>query len=129
MRSVEAEVTGGTCGSNLMWTLDDEGVLIISGTGKMRDYGNKEDSTLGRYVTTAPWGGEVKAVVFEQGVTSIGNEAFYGCSSLSSISIPDGMTGIGSSAFKDCSSLIIIAPDKSTAHTFAVDHEMIWMAE
>lgn len=64
--------TSGTCGNNLTWTLDDDGLLTISGTGEMEDYINAEDSTLGRYVTTAPWGGEVKAVVIEEGVTGIG---------------------------------------------------------
>lgn len=32
----------------------------------------------------------------------IGNNAFYGCYSLASISIPDGVTSIGSSAFSNC---------------------------
>ena len=38
-------------------------------------------------------------------VVSIGNSAFRGCSSLSSISIPSSVTSIGDWAFEDCSSL------------------------
>ena len=38
-------------------------------------------------------------------VTSIGNYAFYDCSSLTSITIPEGVTSIGYAAFYDCSSL------------------------
>ena len=38
-------------------------------------------------------------------MTSIGRAAFYGCSSLTQINIPDGVTSIGISAFENCSSL------------------------
>ena len=37
-----------------------------------------------------------------EGVTRIGTRAFYGCSSLTSISIPEGMTRIGFNAFYGC---------------------------
>ena len=38
-------------------------------------------------------------------VTSIGSEAFYGCTGLTSVNIPDGVTSIGNEAFRDCSGL------------------------
>ena len=48
-------------------------------------------------------------------VTSIGNQAFYNCSSIKSITIPDGVTSIGWYAFRDCSSLTSITlPDSVT---------------
>ncbi len=38
--SVSAEtVASGTCGTNLTWLLDDEGLLTISGTGVMANFG------------------------------------------------------------------------------------------
>ena len=50
-------------------------------------------------------GKEVKDLVIPNGVTSIGDGAFYGCSSLSSVTIPNSVTGIGWSAFSGCSGL------------------------
>ncbi len=45
------------------------------------------------------------AYEIQYGVTSIGGWAFYGCSSLTSVTIPDGVTSIGDDAFEGCSSL------------------------
>ena len=83
----------GVCGENLTWTLDNDGVLAISGIGEMANGG--------------PWGqnSSIKSVVIEDGVTSIGNSAFYYCTSLTSLTIPDSVTSIGNSAFYDCTAL------------------------
>ena len=49
-------------------------------------------------------------------VTSIGNYAFYRCSSLTSVDIPDGVTSIGNGAFEICHSLTSITiPDSVTS--------------
>ena len=43
-----------------------------------------------------------------EGVTSIGEEAFYGCENLTNITIPEGVTSIGEDAFSECENLTIL---------------------
>lgn len=108
---VEAEaatVESGTCGANLTWTLDSDGTLTISGTGEMENY-EQDSSNLS--LARTPWkdvATSIKNVVIENGVTSIGDQAFSGCSRLTSVTIPDSITTIGDSAFYGCSKLTII---------------------
>ena len=103
--ALAAEVLySGTCGgegdgSNLTWTLDDEGTLRIEGKGRMKDYNWRNGSPWYNYRSS------VKSVVIGEGVTSIGGSAFYGCSSLTSVIISSSVTSIGYSAFSGCSSL------------------------
>ncbi|MBQ4516063.1 MAG: leucine-rich repeat domain-containing protein [Clostridia bacterium] len=86
--------SSGTCGENLTWVLDDSATLTISGTGPMLDY-EKYDGGI-----TAPWKGKtINNVKIEEGVTSIGDAAFYWNRSLKSISIPSSITKIGYSMF------------------------------
>ena len=96
--------TNGTTG-DCTWTLDSDGVLTISGNGKMEDYNS------GR-----PWGTSIKKAVIENGVTSIGNQAFSGCTSLASVTIGNSLTSIGGGAFYGCSSLeSVTIPDSVTS--------------
>ena len=83
----------------LTWTLDAKGTLTISGTGAMKDYNAAEN------LSPAYMNSDVKKVVIEDGVTSIGELAFFKCSSLTNITIPDSVTCIEYAAFHGCSSL------------------------
>ncbi|MFR8827743.1 MAG: leucine-rich repeat protein [Ruminococcus sp.] len=59
---------------------------------------------------------DVKKIVIEDGVTSIGDYAFRGCSSLTSITLPDSVTSIGDCAFVFCVGLSSITlPDSVTS--------------
>lgn len=80
----------GTCGENLTWSLDSEGVLLISGTGDMTDYSS---------YTACPWynfGDQVKKIVVEDGVTAIDECAFYSCSNSEEWVLPFVGTKCGS---------------------------------
>ena len=58
----------------------------------------------------------LNSVIIPDGITSIGEYAFYNCSSLTNIAIPDGVTRIGKCAFCDCSSLnSVVIPDGVTS--------------
>ena len=94
--SAYAYVETGKCGDNLTYSLDtSKGVLTISGTGKMTDYlmGNPFSKF------------NVKTVIIENGVTSIGYQAFCGCTRVVDVIVPDSVTSIGDSAFYNCQKL------------------------
>ena len=95
---------------NLTWKLYEDGTLTISGTGAMKDY-NSTDNPSPAYKNL-----NVKKVVIEDGVTSIGKYAFWYCSNLTSITIPDGVTSIGRAAFESCKSLTSITIPESVTN-------------
>ena len=96
---------------NLTWKLYEDGTLNISGKGAMKNYDREGDNPSPVYNNLS-----VKKVVIEDGVTSIGDAAFYDCNNLTSITIPDSVTSIGNAAFSFCSSLTSITiPDGVTS--------------
>ena len=94
-------VARGTCGvneNNLIWWLTKNGTLTISGDGDMKDW----------ELVSHPWFpyiSQVKKVIIQKGVTSIGAWAFFECKNLTSVSIPTTVTSIRSGAFCHCSKL------------------------
>ena len=97
----------GTCGDNLTWTLDSSGVLIISGTGEMlgtdwqeyQDHWGSDEfpwDNYREYITT---------IVLGEGITTIGDDAFWGCTNVTDMVIPEGVCRIGGDAFGRCTAL------------------------
>ncbi len=98
----------GSCGAGLRWSLDyGTGVLTISGRGPMDDYWAGYDESVYRFVSTAPWWeyrDQIREIVAEEGVTSIGDYAFCGDYTdigynVSFVTLADSVTSIGESAF------------------------------
>lgn len=113
-------IASGTCGDNLTWTLDDEGVLTISGTGTMDtiDF----DSITGQYLSPwKDWQERIKSVVLESGVTDIVDQAFGSCKNLETIMIPATVTKLGDFAILYCPSLQEIQVDDGNQHYCTVD--------
>ena len=92
-------IDSGVCGDNLTWTLYDDGLLEIVGTGGMYDYWDGEESPW------YPYRGQICTLNIGEGVASIGDCAFYDCTPLQSVTIPSSVTSIGYAAFDWCTSL------------------------
>ena len=100
----------GSCGENLTWTLTDGGTLTISGSGAMTDYSD---------ISEVPWyasRASVKFLSIGSGVTSIGKYAFYGCTSLTEVTLPDSVTVIGNYAFYGCTGLTSVTIPNSVTN-------------
>ena len=89
-------VNSGKCGPNVRWTLDDTGLLTLSGSGDMDSYFSFWECT---------YGVGIKRAVVEEGVTSLAINTFNACDSLESVSLPDSVQNIYASAFMACRSL------------------------
>lgn len=113
-------VDSGYCGAdedgkNLSWTLSEDWVLTISGSGDMKKWSNTA------YV---PWRNNresISSVIIESGVTNIGMISFYCCTGLTSVTISDSVTSIGDRAFYGCDGLISIFVDSNNQNYYSSD--------
>lgn len=92
-------LSSGTCGDNAFWSFDgNSGTLTISGSGAMTDYPNYAPPW-------APYRSEIKTVVVESGITTIGWSAFHSCKVLTSVHLPETLRSLEYGAFAFCTSL------------------------
>ena len=107
-------VDSGYCGAddggeNLRWTLDNNGVLTITGSGAMKDYPRYENQRPDWYLNHKD---SIRSVVLDNKITHIGDYAFDGCTSIKSVrytgytgnagvALPESVTTIGVHAFSD----------------------------
>ena len=105
-----AEIYSGNCGydgcDSVQWKLDTETKTLeifckySKCFARMRDYRHSDYY----YDYDSPWYGYrdyIQAVTLS-GVSNIGNYAFYNCSSLTSVTIPNSVTNVGNLAFYNC---------------------------
>ena len=110
------EILSGDCGENVTWELSEDGTLTISGTGAMADDGYNDETGTS---TSAPWyskSDRITSVVVEEGVTTVGNEAFSWCQKLASVNLPSTLVRIGDKAFYNCTALSSVVIPEGVTH-------------
>ena len=98
----------GQCGDNAYYTLTEDGVMTIYGSGSTYAY---------THYSSAPFAKNnvIREVIIENGITHIGGYFFYECTNLEKVTIPNSVTQIGWSAFEYCRNIKnIVIPDSVT---------------
>lgn len=96
-------IADGTLGAGLSWQLTNAGTLTVSGKGEMPDFESTSDQ---------PWSSnssQIRKVVIEDGVTSIGACAFWNCGVISA-EIASSVTAIGNNAFRETQMISVTIP-------------------
>ena len=104
---VELPIKTGSCGNSINYEIYPDGRMIISGTGEMpRDC--REFNTVWKNFT-------ITKVSVMEGVTSIGEQAFYGFSNLSEIELPDTLLKIECNIITNCPKLTSVTIPKNVS--------------
>ena len=114
-----AEVVADGISGDVSWTLYDDGTLVIgetiTGSGKMADYPRSNARPWWR-INNVVYLQQITSVIVKEGVTSIGDYAFFYMQKLTNLELPDSITSIGDSAFGTCKSLTsVVIPDAVTS--------------
>jgi len=94
-------INGGSCGDQVRWILNEDGTLLILGTG---------DMSKGSHFANIK--SQIKRLVIEDGVTSIAAGVFQG-TNIKEVVLPDSMTVVAENAFKDCAYLETVVAQAS----------------
>lgn len=92
--------TANLCGDSASWSLSGDGVLTISGTGAVWDYGCDPEQN-----TTPPWYNvrdSIRSLVVEEGITRLGAYLLPDCGKVTGVSLPASLTEISPDAFGGC---------------------------
>ena len=87
-------VASGACDDNINWILYEDGLLMVSGQGDMKD---------------TPWQeykSQITRIEIQDGVWDVAEYAFANCTAVTSVSVSGHVRGIGNNAFQGCSSLL-----------------------
>ena len=94
------DASGTISGTDVKWKYTaSDSTLEISGTGAIPNYASANDIPWAESITSA------KKIEVEEGITAIGNRAFYGASAVESVELSASVTAIGERSFAQCSSL------------------------
>ena len=103
-----AEVLGsGSAGKNVTWTMYDDGRLVFSGSGSTMDTETYSAPEWSRYI------GEMKHVIFEEGITRIGDYLLYNSrsaihDSIETLTLPASLEEVGTYAFTSLDGLTTV---------------------
>lgn len=89
----------GQCGADAYWTLYNDGLLIVNGSGLISDNTGISSNE------------QIRKVIISEGITSIGDWAFSSNWNLSEVVISSGVLSIGDWAFNSCPLRTVFLPD------------------
>ena len=96
---------GENSGDNVVWALDDNGTLTISGNGRMMYVSDKSRVPWASYIK------DIKSVVVEEGVETLCAYAFKDCSNLKSVKLANGLKHILNCAFAGTAIESVVLPN------------------
>lgn len=112
--------TSGSCGTGTIFVLSEDGTLTISGSGRIRDYSESN---------AAPWTSEstyISKIVILNGITTVGDYAFNGCSNVMELTIPQSVKTIGQYSLQNCPSLANINYSGTKSEWKSITKESDW---